>query len=631
MSLLPLLRPYLLCMVIALSTIHTAKVLASTQSVKVPSQEQSWVIQQIMQLQERSIRLEVLLQQQTQTNSNVKETEKEFRQLQLQLMELKEKLAAQADNQLRETKSYDNRISDINSFVNIWGGILSTFGLIITVGAIWLGYSAKNKAVAEAKLEAREFFSSAGALLLQDERTRFDQLRDSFEQQIIELQSKFKSHNNQLVALSYLNKAHEYEKDGKSEVAFSIYNEIFDKFFDDKSPEIQEIVAKALLNKANLHRRMGAMEAAIAVFDDLITRFENVSSVGVQEQVANSLLNKGYIQGELGLIEASINTYNEIEHRFADSSELVISQTVNGARINKANRLAESGRKPEAIAIYDEILKQCAIVSEPEFERLAVITKINRSSIFLEQEKYDEANLGYDEILSKKGTEFVFAEDIAKAQFGKGVVLLKLDIAEQALEHFKSAYMFFKDLTNTDAQEFVALNLFYQINALKILDRMDESSVLVDEIVKRFGKSPVPKLKGQVACTYNTLGFDLLCKGKAELINQNTESAQLIIKKSLDNFNNALSYLQDGKSNGMIAGNRAYALALLGDHQLAESLFAEALRADDFGGKKLYEATLKDFDISPVDEDKLMREIVERQWQLWSTEQTVLADGTPVK
>lgn len=615
-------------MVIALSSIHTTKVLASTQSVKVPSQEQSWAIQQIMQLQERSIRLEVLLQQQTQTSSNLKEIEKEFQQLQLQLMELKEKLAAQADNQLRETKGYDNRISDINSFVNIWGGILSTFGLILTVGAIWLGYSAKNKAVEEAKVAAKDFFSSAGDILLQDERTRFDQLRERFEGQITDLQANFKSHNNQLVARSYLDKAIEYVRDKKFEVAFSIYDETVDKFVDDKSPEIQEIVAKALWNKANLHRRIGSMEAAIAVFDDLITRFENVSAVGVQEQVANALLNRGNIQGELGLIEDSINTYNEIEHRFADSSELVISQIVNGALINKANRLADSGRKLEAIAIYDEILNQCAIVSEPEFERLAVIAKINRAGIFLDLEKYDNAKLGYDEILSKKGTEFVSAEDIAKAQYGKGIVLFKLDIADQALDHFKSAYMFFKDLPNADAQEFVALSLFYQINVLNTLDRMDESSVLVDEMVKRFGKSPVPKLKAKVAHTYNTLGFYLLCKGKAELINKNTENAQLKIKESLANFNNALNFLQDGKSNGMITGNRAYALALLGDHQSAESFFAKALSADDFGGKELYEATLKDFDIYPVDEDKLMREIVERQWQLWSTEQAALADDT---
>ncbi|WP_300483833.1 hypothetical protein [Shewanella sp.] len=156
MSLLYPLRPYLLCILFAICSFHTATVYAVKQSVKTDSQDQSWVIQQIMQLQERSTRLEVLLQQQTQTSSDVKEAEKELQQLQLQLMELKEKLAAQADSQLRETKSYDNRISDINSFVNIWGVMLSLFGLIITIGAIFLGFSAKNRAIYEAKTAARE-------------------------------------------------------------------------------------------------------------------------------------------------------------------------------------------------------------------------------------------------------------------------------------------------------------------------------------------------------------------------------------------------------------------------------------------------------------------------------------------
>ena len=68
-------------------------------------------------------------------------------------------------------------------------------------------------------------------------------------------------------------------------------------------------------------------------------------------------------------------------------------------------------------------------------------------------------------------------------------------------------------------------------------------------------------------------------------------------------------------------GNRAYALALLGDCAAAETVFAQALRAPVHGGKALYDATLSDFDIHPIAEDQSMRDLVERQWRIWQAEQ----------
>lgn len=62
----------------------------------------------------------------------------------------------------------------------------------------------------------------------------------------------------------------------------------------------------------------------------------------------------------------------------------------------------------------------------------------------------------------------------------------------------------------------------------------------------------------------------------------------------------------------MFHGNRAYVHHLLGQTALAEADFAAALHAPEYGGRSIYEATLKDLEIHPIAEDEGMRALVER-------------------
>jgi len=74
----------------------------------------------------------------------------------------------------------------------------------------------------------------------------------------------------------------------------------------------------------------------------------------------------------------------------------------------------------------------------------------------------------------------------------------------------------------------------------------------------------------------------------------------------------------------MYLGNRAYVHYLLGRSVQAEADFSAALRAPEYGGRTIYEATLKDLEIHPIPEDQGMRELVERAW---ATYQQEVGDG----
>ncbi|MCX0445200.1 hypothetical protein [Aeromonas veronii] len=85
--------------------------------------EQTWLIQQIVQLQERSVRLETEIQKQSINGEEIKNAEKELQEIKVQLVGIKEKLEFQTENNSKELTGYDRRISDISWMTNFWGGV----------------------------------------------------------------------------------------------------------------------------------------------------------------------------------------------------------------------------------------------------------------------------------------------------------------------------------------------------------------------------------------------------------------------------------------------------------------------------------------------------------------------------
>lgn len=85
-----------------------------------------------------------------------------------------------------------------------------------------------------------------------------------------------------------------------------------------------------------------------------------------------------------------------------------------------------------------------------------------------------------------------------------------------------------------------------------------------------------------------------------------------MLRTALENLSNAIA--RSPQPDGMYLGNRAYVHHLLGQAALAEADFAAALRAPEYGGRKIYDATIEDLAMHPIAEDEAMRALVERTW-----------------
>ncbi|MFB2668919.1 tetratricopeptide repeat protein [Shewanella xiamenensis] len=576
-------------MLIAFSTIHTAKVLASTQSAKVPSQEQSWVMQQIMQLQERCIRLEILLQQQTQTSSNVKDTEKELQQLQLQLVELKEKLAAQGDNQSKELDSYDRRISDVSLNANFWG-------CLFTLAIVFIGWSVVAKVNSESKIAAKKFFDDERDTLLKEEMAQLKALRERFENQINELQKdysarfsgleqKYLSHNEQLIAKTYLDRAKELENDDKPELAISVYDECFEKFKDTDIPEVKVHIANALRFKARCQRKkLNQFDGAVQTYDVLINLFKDSEAPALKECVVDSFINKGNAYFSLKRYEESIAAYDQA---FNFSSNLKDNQTAQSIALsNKANVQLKLDKLDDTLESLAKIINLFESSSEPKLKLRVIKAIFNKAFVHNQLKQYDDAIVYYNQVIAH-------AVDSESLELKELLWLSCINVAS----------------IHSDLEQYA-----------------DAKCTYLEFLTKYGNSSSEGELNDYMLQAKNGMGFTLLCEAKCSLAKLNKPDAELLINEALTYFDSALSIELNGKLSGVVLGNRAYAFALLGESALADRLFAEALRAEMDGGKQLYEGTLRDLDIHPVQEDIMMREIVDRQWQLWLSEQAASAD-----
>lgn len=412
------------------------------------------------------------------------------------------------------------------------------------------------------------------------------------------------------------------------EAAIATYDEVVRRFGDATELNLREIVSSALLNKGNTQARLRQLEAAMVTYDEMVLRFGDAPELNLRVQAATALFNKGIAQSDFGESEAAMVTYDELIHRFGDASESSLREQVAKALINKGVIQSKLGQSEAAIATNDEVGRRFGDVTEPNVKEHVASALVNQGVTLIRMDQHVAAVAAFDEVLHRFGdaTELNLREQVAKAMVNKGIVQDIRNLPDAAISIYDEVLHRFGDATGSDLRALVALTM---VNKGCIQSQQGFSIAAMetfDEVVERFSVATEPNVRELVAKARNSIGFELLRMAKQELTLSNGELAKSKLHQALGHFDVALTYVEAETLNGMILGNRAYALTLLGDTQQAEIVFAKALRAPADSGRALYEATLKDFDIHPVVQDQPMKELVERQWKLWQEEQQTEAE-----
>ncbi|HFG1883573.1 TPA: hypothetical protein ACGF2I_001094 [Vibrio cholerae] len=405
--------------------------------------DQTWLIGQLIELQAKSAKLEATLQLQNVSRSDLKNVEAELNRLQVQLVEVKEKLTAQTENQAKELASYDRRISDVSWNTNMWGLILTVFGAIITVAAIFLGFTAKKRAVAEAQKEAQNYIKTQSSSLLKAQEQKFKDELKKHSAKFDELHGQQEIQGKLIHVQTIFDKAREDFNDKNYGSALLAFGKVLVYIGSNNDPRLKDFACRALFAKGLAQGKLNQSEQEIQTYNDLIAYVSDDQTPALREYVVKAMLNKGVRQGQLNQSEQEIQTYNDL-----------------------------------------------------------------------------------------------------------------------------IAYV---------------------------------------------GDDQTPALREHVAMVFNQVGFILLCQSKSLIQKSEFDGANILLNQALEKFELAIRE----HASGICIGNKAYALALLGQLEGSEQMFANALRAEVDGGETLYQGTLKDFDIHPIEQDKAFRETVERQWTLY--------------
>ncbi|EPC4026352.1 tetratricopeptide repeat protein [Aeromonas salmonicida] len=328
----------------------------------------------------------------------------------------------------------------------------------------------------------------------------------------------------------------------------------------------------------------------------------------------NSLAYDSYVNENLE--EASFYWLRASEAIGASDIEKSIALYKRGIAQSQLNQLEE------AIVTCDELISRLGgDVTESSMKELLAKTFVNKGIWLAKLNQPDLAVGVFDEVIGRFGNavEHELKVQVASAQVNKGVMYERLNKIDTAIGAYDEVIRCFSDSTEHVLKEMVAVAL---INKGHVQQRNKEGGAVsaYHEVIQRFGEETAEGLKTQVAYAYNGIGFEQLCCGKNALANNNEVEAERTFNQALEHFDRALTYLSPNKVNGLIMGNRAYSLALLGKLEQAEYVFSVALDAPVSGGNILYEGTLTDFDINPIPQDQPMRALVERQWKLWLAE-----------
>ncbi len=264
------------------------------------------------------------------------------------------------------------------------------------------------------------------------------------------------------------------------------------------------------------------------------------------------------------------------------------------------------GKLEDAIFYWDKAISSPDIHPQAHaqtlFNKGYCLSKLNRS---------EEAIATYEALITKfePATELALREPVAKAMFNKGITLDQLNRSEEAITSYDALITQFGTAKELALREQVAKAMLNKSIRLSKLNRSEAAIATFDALITQFEPATELALREQVAKAMNNKSFSLLCLAKASW--ENTDLANELLAKASDACKLAISKNAD---NGLAHGNLAYISWLQGDAVAAEQHFRTGLAATKNGGETLYNGTLKDFDIHPIEPDHGFRELVEKLW-----------------
>ena len=521
------------------------------------------VYQQIFSMQSQLARLDERLEVQKSLGNDVKLLENTQQELKTQLASLQTKLETQEKLQTNQLNGFNGRISDIASNTNMWGMAFTIFGLIITVAAIALGFSAKNRAVYEAKQTANttskihmeKWLLDNKDKLIADTKTELEnvslQLKDRAEKLEVEARDaleKIKQEQqlawdallaeNKDVVTSKRNKedntttkynkpkvyqtAQEWFKAGLKAFSSNEYDEALNAWnkvlgLVDSEQE-SKLYAITMLNQGVTYGRLSKPNDELNSYATLIEQFKDSSNEEIQIQVAKAVYNQGVTYGEQGKPNDELNSYATLIKQFKDSSNEEIQIRVANAFLNQGVTYGQQGNPDDELNSYATLIEQFKDSSNEEIRIQVAQAVLNQGLTYGQQGKSEDALNSFTTLIEqfKDSSNEEIQIQVANAFLNQGVTYGQQGNPDDELNSYATLIDQFKDSSNEEVQIQVAKAVLNQGVTYGQQGKFEDAISSYATVIEQFKDSSNEEVQIRVANAFLNQGVTYGQQGKLE-------------------------------------------------------------------------------------------------------------------
>ena len=429
----------------------------------------------------------------------------------------------------------------------MWGMVFTFIGLIITLAAIALGFSAKNRAVTEAKQAANKASENhMEKWLLENKDTLIANTKTELEEVSLEL--KDRAEKLEAEARAALEKVKQEQQQAWDALLAENKDVVTSKINKEDNTATKHNKPK-VYQTAQEWFKAGINAFANSEYDEALNAWNKVLGLVDSEQepklYAITMVNQGITYSQQDKLEDALSSYATLIERFNASPNEEIQISVAKAMVNQGITYGQQGKPDDELNSYATLIEQFKASSNEEIQVLVANAMANQGVAYCKQDKLEDAFNSFATLIEqfKDSSNEEIQISVAKAMGNQGVVYGQQSKLEDALSSYATLIEQFKDSSNEKIQIRVAEAMFNQGITYGHQGRLDDELNSYAALIEQFKDSPNEEIQIQVAEAMFNQGITYRQQGKpddalssyATLIEQFKGSSNEEIQKTIAN------------------------------------------------------------------------------------------------
>lgn len=478
------------------------------------SNSQLAIYQQLFSLQAQVAKLEAQLNIELKHSSmveGVKENEDKIHSIQIELSSIQTHLDRLSSEQEKVLNGFEKQLENVPFYTNMWGLIIAAFGALITLLAIFIGYSAKRKVIAEAKAETEKWLEE------QDER-----FRKSSEVILSPLMDKLAIHEADLQKLKARHKQ-EIAKVARSVSSQISTNQPVSKEDTEQLTESIKDIPYAERSADDWYRS-GLVKLSRNEYEEAKYDFEKA----IQQCQGKDLEMELFAVLEIGVIEGKLENHTLAINHFTNviekSSQLQNPDELRVCTLrNKGVALGFMENKDEAEKIYDELIHLYSGYHTEPYQTEVAIALNNKALLQINGYEYDMALSTLEKLktLFSNTNNKEIETQLAWAYLNSAYIYNQQKKYNEATNNYNAIVQKFINSSSQVIQEVVVEAMLNRANLFYTLKRYEESETTVDLLINKFSLYNSANIKEKLLLAKNLKAMLMCRKG------QNKEAYEL--------------------------------------------------------------------------------------------------------